>query len=52
MLETEPDENKSYGREVRLLGTLVGGKEPEAKATFALELAPAEASKGGAKKKG
>ena len=42
MLETEPDENKSYAREVGLLGTLVGGEEPAAKATFSLELAPSE----------
>jgi deoxyribonuclease IV len=45
VLETEPDENKSFAKEVALLGSLVGGAEPEAKAPFSLELAPAPASK-------
>ncbi len=45
VLETEPDENKSFRKEVTVLESLVGGAEPEAKAPFSLELAPAPSSK-------
>jgi deoxyribonuclease IV len=45
VLETAPDENKSYAKEVALLGSLVGGGEPAAKAAFSLELVPSPAPK-------
>ncbi len=45
VLETEPDENKSFAKEVELLRSLVGGAEPKAKPAFALELAPVASTK-------